>query len=156
MQISKVWTTKDVILLEKDPSTTLLHTHSINMPRLFSLSNPLDEMCPVLIKTSCGINYLTEGEQQVIFTHSDTNLVLMFDARIGKHLVYHLRKANGEEIAAVSGRRFLIIIFFVVRVVSQFSFSAFNETNLNSFNYTGNLHSTGNVTRANTTKNSCR
>jgi anaphase-promoting complex subunit 1 len=133
-QISKVWTTRDVILLEKEPSVSLFNSHTISMPRLFSLCNPLDEMCPVLLKTPAGINYVTEGEQKIVFADCETNLVLMFDTRIGRHLVFMLRKANGEEIATVA---------------------AFNETNMNSMNCTSQMYSTGHLSRGNLTKHSC-
>jgi anaphase-promoting complex subunit 1 len=133
-QISKVWTTRDVILLEKEPSVSLFDSHTINMPRLFSLGNPLDEMCPVLLKTPTGINYVTEGEQKIVFADCETNLVLMFDTRIGRHLVFMLRKANNEEMAACA---------------------AFNETNMNSMNCTSQVYSTGNASRGNLTKQSC-
>lgn len=35
------------------------------MPRLFSIVHPLDDMYPVLIKTSMNVNYVTEAEYKV-------------------------------------------------------------------------------------------
>lgn len=95
--ISNVWISSHGILLEKEPSNALIDTHSIPMPRLFSLTHPLDEMCPVLIKMNNTTSYLTEAEYRVVFSCEENKLVLMFDEKLGKHFVCFLRKATDEE-----------------------------------------------------------
>ncbi|XP_058812243.1 anaphase-promoting complex subunit 1 [Topomyia yanbarensis] len=95
--ISNVWVTKRGILLEKESSSSMLDAHSIPMPRLFSLTHPLDEMCPVLIKMSTATVYLTEAEYRVVFCCEENDLVLMFDGKTGKHFVCLLRKATDNE-----------------------------------------------------------
>ncbi|XP_065086104.1 anaphase-promoting complex subunit 1-like [Ochlerotatus camptorhynchus] len=95
--ISNVWVSTHGILLEKEPSSAVLETHSIPMPRLFSLTHPLDEMCPVLIKINNSTAYLTEAEYRVVFSCEENNLVLMFDEKLAKHFVCFLRKATEEE-----------------------------------------------------------
>lgn len=95
--ISNVWVSNHGILLEKEPSSAMLDTHSIPMPRLFSLTHPLDEMCPVLIKMNNSTAYLSEAEYRVVFSCEENNLVLMFDEKLGKHFVCFLRKATEEE-----------------------------------------------------------
>lgn len=72
------------------------------MPRLFSLTHPLDEMSPVLFKTSTGIiSYLTESDYKIIFSDPSMDLLLMYDNKIGKHFVAKLRKATEDEANAV-------------------------------------------------------
>lgn len=68
------------------------------MPRLFSLAHPLDEMCPVLIKSNIGgISYLTDSDYKVVYANTDSDLVLLFDNKIGKHFAAKLRKATVDE-----------------------------------------------------------
>lgn len=118
--ISKIWITKYCILIEKDASTAVVDGHSVAMPRMFSLTHPLDDMYPVLLKSSPVITYLTENDfkvsysyfsynkcfmtffSQIIFSSEDSDIILMFDSRNGKHLVCKLRKATDEETSTVS------------------------------------------------------
>lgn len=95
--VSNVWVTKHGILLEKESSSTLLDIHSVPLPRLFSLTHPLDEMCPVIIKMSGSVSYITETEYRVVFSCEQTDLVLMFDEKTGKHFICFLRKASEDE-----------------------------------------------------------
>lgn len=100
--VSNTWSTRYGILLEKNASTTTIDIHSIPMPRLFSLSHPLDEMSPVLIKSNSGsISYLTESDYKVIFVCAENDLVLMYDNKTGKHFVSKLRKASMQEANSV-------------------------------------------------------
>lgn len=96
--VSNVWSTKFGILLERKASSTTIESQPISIPRLFSLSHPLDEMCPVLIKSYNGaIGYLTESDYKVIFADAENDLVLLYDNKIGKHFVSKLRVATDNE-----------------------------------------------------------
>ncbi|XP_055586614.1 anaphase-promoting complex subunit 1 [Uranotaenia lowii] len=95
--ISKVWITKQGILLEKEPSSTVLEAQSINMPRLFSLTHPLDEMSPILLNMNDSISYLTESDHRVVFSDEQNDLIFMYDEKFGKHFVCFLRKATEDE-----------------------------------------------------------
>ncbi|XP_055370778.1 anaphase-promoting complex subunit 1 isoform X2 [Condylostylus longicornis] len=100
--VSHVWSTKYGILLEKEASNAIIQTHLISMPRFFTLTHPLDEMCPLLSKSSTGgIGYLTEADYKIIFTTPQSDLILLFDNKIGKHFVAKLRKATEDEIHVV-------------------------------------------------------
>lgn len=102
--VSNVWSTKFGILLEKDASSTIIESQSILMPRLFSLSHPLDEMCPVLIKPINGIiNYLTEADFKVVFTTLENNFVLLYDSKTGRHFICKLRNATDDETTYIGG-----------------------------------------------------
>ncbi|XP_053692901.1 anaphase-promoting complex subunit 1 [Sabethes cyaneus] len=95
--ISHVYVSRRCVLLEKESSSSLLETHTIPMPRLFSLAHPLDEMCPVLIKMNNATVYLTEAEYSLVFSSEENDLILMFDEKTGKHFVCFLRKATDDE-----------------------------------------------------------
>lgn len=101
--ISKVWVTRQALLMEKDPSNATVENLIVPMPRLFSLTHPLAEMSPILIKTQMSCNYLVEADYKIIYSSYESDLVLMFDLRIGKHFVCRLRKATPDEIHSVSG-----------------------------------------------------
>uniref|UniRef100_A0A1B0CZC3 Anaphase-promoting complex subunit 1 middle domain-containing protein n=1 Tax=Phlebotomus papatasi TaxID=29031 RepID=A0A1B0CZC3_PHLPP len=107
-QVSNVWNTEHGILLEKEASSMILQPDTVlPMPRVFSLTHPLDEMSPVLIKSFTGcISYLTEVDYKLISTDQTNNIVLMFDNKIGKHFVCSLRKATIEETNTVAGNTF--------------------------------------------------
>ncbi|XP_017050802.1 anaphase-promoting complex subunit 1 [Drosophila ficusphila] len=97
--VSQVWQTKHGLLLEKDSSSALISHLSIPMPRLFSMSHPLHEACPVVLKTSTGsTGYMTEPEYSVVFTTDDSDLVLLYDAKFFKHFVARLRKVTPDEV----------------------------------------------------------
>ncbi|KAL7744257.1 hypothetical protein ACLKA6_009216 [Drosophila palustris] len=101
--ISKLWQTVHGLLLEKDSSNALVSHLSIPMPRLFSMSHPLHEACPVILKTSTNsTGYMTEPEYSVVFTAEDSDLVLLYDAKFFKHFVARLRKVTPEEVNYVS------------------------------------------------------
>lgn len=63
--ISNIWITKHSILIEKDASSSLIDGHSIQMPRIFSLSHPLDDMYPVLLKSNHQISYISDADYKV-------------------------------------------------------------------------------------------
>ncbi|EDV34305.1 uncharacterized protein Dana_GF21034 [Drosophila ananassae] len=101
--VSQVWQTIHGLLLEKDSSNALISHLSIPMPRLFSMSHPLHEACPVVLKTATNsTGYMTEPEYSVVFTTEDSDLVLLYDAKFFKHFVARLRKVTPEEVNYVS------------------------------------------------------
>ncbi|XP_023031148.1 anaphase-promoting complex subunit 1 [Drosophila willistoni] len=102
--VSQLWQTEHGLLLEKDSSNALVSHLTIPMPRLFSMSHPLHEACPVVLKTSAphsSTGYMTEPEFSVVFTTENSDLVLLYDAKFGKHFVARLRKVTPEEVNLV-------------------------------------------------------
>lgn len=63
--ITKIWITKYCVIVEKEASNAVIDGHSLAMPRIFSLTHPLDDMYPVLLKSNALINYITEAEYKV-------------------------------------------------------------------------------------------
>lgn len=96
--VSHTWKTQFGVLLQKNASSATISTQTIPMPRLYSLSHPLDEMCPVLIRTMLGsLTYLTDSDYAIVFTSPTSQLVLMFDQKTNRHFVARLRKVSEEE-----------------------------------------------------------
>lgn len=88
------------------------------MPRLFSLSHPLDEICPVLNKSATNvISYLIETEYTIIFSSERSHLLLLYDTKIGKHFISKLRKATSEEIQYIGAQNETVL----ASTVNQFS-----------------------------------
>ncbi|TDG41004.1 hypothetical protein AWZ03_012572 [Drosophila navojoa] len=101
--VSHLWQTTHGLLLEKDSSNALVSHLSIPMPRLFSMSHPLHEACPVVHKTATNsTGYMTEPEYSIVFTAEESDLVLLYDAKFFKHFVARLRKVTAEEVNLVS------------------------------------------------------
>lgn len=103
--ISNVMQTKYGLLLEKNASSsTLDDMHSLAMPRLYSLSHPLNDICPILLKTLNGhVSFATDSRVTVAFTVPENNLVMIHDGKIGKHILCKLRKATQDEKQKVGG-----------------------------------------------------
>ncbi|TMW48346.1 hypothetical protein DOY81_006572 [Sarcophaga bullata] len=103
--ISHVWPTCFGLLLEKVASNTIIQNHTISMPRLFSLAHPLDEICPVLNKSATSvISYLIESDYNIIFSDENSDLLLLYDTKIGKHFISRLRKATADEIQYIGAQ----------------------------------------------------
>lgn len=101
--VSHLWQTTHGLLLEKESSNALVSHLSIPMPRLFSMSHPLHEACPVVHKTATNSKgYMTEPEYSIVFTAEESDLVLIYDAKFCKHFVARLRKVTSEEVNYVS------------------------------------------------------
>lgn len=103
--VSNVWQTKTALLLERNASVATVGSESIAMPRLFSITHPLNEICPVLFKSITGsLNLLTECDYKIVFSNPENDLVMLFDYRSGKHFLSKLREATVDEKQAVSGK----------------------------------------------------
>ncbi|XP_058056277.1 anaphase-promoting complex subunit 1 [Anopheles bellator] len=95
--IAAIWLIPCGILLEKDPSRSVLETEAIPMPRLFTLTYPTDDMRPVLLQHASSTSvatYLTEPQYRVVFTCEQLELVLLYDKQRDTHFVCRLRPAS--------------------------------------------------------------
>lgn len=104
--VSNVMQTKYGLLMEKNASTASVDDmHSIAMPRLYSLSHPLNDICPTLFRGLNGhTSFITEQRITVAFTIMECNLVMVHDGKIGKHVLCKLRKATQDEKQKVGGK----------------------------------------------------
>ncbi|XP_059045476.1 anaphase-promoting complex subunit 1 [Achroia grisella] len=73
------------------------YEHDVPLPTCFSLSHPLDEVTPILMKSSHGLQYYTDGDWQIIFVSSNPSIVLLYDWKIATHSLWKIRKALREE-----------------------------------------------------------
>lgn len=106
--VSNVLQTKYGLLLEKNATTASIDdVHSLAMPRLYSLSHPLNDICPILIKSLNGhVSFVTDARTTIAFAVTENNLVMIHDGKIGKHVLCKLRKATPDEKQKVGGQYF--------------------------------------------------
>lgn len=105
--VAHVWSTNQCILLERNvTNTTVVAPNAMQLPRLFSLTHPLNEMAPVLIRSINGtVIFFTDNDYKLVFATADCDLVMLYDNKIGKHFVALLRKATDEEKQSVAGKK---------------------------------------------------
>lgn len=77
----------------------------VQLPTCFSLSHPLDEMAPALMKTSQygGIQYYNDGSMQIVFVSQNPSIAFVFCNKTGLHSLFSLRKATSEECHSICG-----------------------------------------------------
>jgi anaphase-promoting complex subunit 1 len=71
------------------------------LPTCFSLSHPLDEVTPLLMKTSHGLQYYNDGDLQIIFVSVNPSIILLYDWKLGTHSLWKMRKATRDECLAM-------------------------------------------------------
>lgn len=70
----------------------------VSLPTCFSLTHPLDEVTPVLMKSpSQGLQYYNDGDMQIIFVSSNPSIILIYDWKMGSHSLWRIRKTVREE-----------------------------------------------------------
>jgi len=100
-----IFVTKHCILLEKEQSSTTIDSHEILLPRLFSITHPLDEMSPILIKTSTGqLNYFIDSDYKIVFADKFHNIILLYETKNLKHFICKMRYASEEEINIIKNQ----------------------------------------------------
>ncbi|XP_041981224.1 anaphase-promoting complex subunit 1 [Aricia agestis] len=68
------------------------------LPTCFSLSHPLDDVTPVLMKSpSQGLQYYNEGDLQIMFVSSEPSIILVYDWKVQIHSLWKIRKATRDE-----------------------------------------------------------
>ncbi|XP_008202865.1 anaphase-promoting complex subunit 1 [Nasonia vitripennis] len=111
-KVSAVWSTKYGILLERsiqpaapyssfskltlDNTKNVSTTEEPHTPTVYSLTHPLDDICPVLIKYG-NTSYTWDTSLRILFTSSEPSFAFVFDAKSGLHSIYKIRKASKEE-----------------------------------------------------------
>lgn len=70
----------------------------VPLPTCFSLTHPLDEVTPILMKSpSQGLQYYNDGDMQIIFVSSNPSIVLLYDWKLGFHSLWRIRKTVRDE-----------------------------------------------------------
>ncbi|CAH0400129.1 unnamed protein product [Chilo suppressalis] len=74
------------------------YEQDVPLPTCFSLSHPLDEVTPILMKsTSQGLQYYNDGDIQIIFVNISPSIILLYDSKLGTHSLWKIRKAMRDE-----------------------------------------------------------
>lgn len=78
--------------------TISISEQDIPLPTCFSLTHPLDEVSPILMKSpSLGLQYYNDGDLQIIFVSISPSIVLLYDWKIGIHSLWRIRIATRDE-----------------------------------------------------------
>ncbi|XP_067276723.1 anaphase-promoting complex subunit 1 isoform X1 [Pseudorasbora parva] len=102
-QVSALWSTKFGLLLERKNITVDGHMSPIRepLPTLFSMLHPLDEIAPVVCKSSglfeARLQYVSDSAQKVLFTCLKPSIIMTYDTQQCTHTVWTLRKVTPEE-----------------------------------------------------------
>ncbi|XP_050315622.1 anaphase-promoting complex subunit 1 [Anthonomus grandis grandis] len=96
-QIRKVWNTKFGILIEKSGETQLDKLTEEKSGTLFSLSYPLDDICPVAVSHNSTFTRLCSTNNVVVFTSNSPSLCMVFNTNTKEHSVYIIRKVRCDE-----------------------------------------------------------
>lgn len=106
-EVQSIWPTKFGVLLEaincnivNDP----VDCHSLHgvecgqVPTVFSLSHPLDEIAPVVSqKIGFPLSYISDSSHKVVFTSDNPSICMTYDSKTGLHSVWKIRKLLPEE-----------------------------------------------------------
>ncbi|XP_075976673.1 anaphase promoting complex subunit 1 [Anticarsia gemmatalis] len=70
----------------------------ISLPTCFSVTHPLDEVTPILMKSpSQGLQYYNDGDLQILFVSSNPSIILLYDWKLGTHSLWRIRRSVRDE-----------------------------------------------------------
>uniref|UniRef100_A0A9J8D0C1 Anaphase-promoting complex subunit 1 n=1 Tax=Cyprinus carpio carpio TaxID=630221 RepID=A0A9J8D0C1_CYPCA len=102
-QVSALWSTKFGLLLERKNITVDGHMSPIRepLPTLFSMLHPLDEIAPVVCKSTglfeSRLQYVSDSALRVVFTCHEPSIIMTYDTQQCTHTIWSLRKVTPEE-----------------------------------------------------------
>lgn len=72
------------------------------LPTCFSLSHPLDEVTPILMKSPTqGLQYYNDGDVQIMFVSVNPSIILVYDWKLATHSLWKIRKATRDECLSI-------------------------------------------------------
>ncbi|XP_026330751.1 anaphase-promoting complex subunit 1 isoform X3 [Hyposmocoma kahamanoa] len=78
------------------------YDQDVPLPTCFSLSHPLDEVTPVLMKSPTqGLQYYNDGDLQIIFVSTNPSIILLYDWKLSIHSLWKIRKATRDECLSI-------------------------------------------------------
>lgn len=78
------------------------YDQDVPLPTCFSLSHPLDEVTPVLMKSPTqGLQYYNDGDTQIIFVSTNPSIILLYDWKLNIHSLWKIRKALRDECLSI-------------------------------------------------------
>ncbi|XP_060727920.1 anaphase-promoting complex subunit 1 isoform X2 [Tachysurus vachellii] len=108
-QVSFLWPTKFGLLFERKNVTSdaPLSPSREPLPTLFSMLHPLDEIAPVVCKSTAGLfetqrlQYVSDSALQVVFSCAEPSIIMTYDTQQCSHTIWALRKVTPEEQSTV-------------------------------------------------------
>lgn len=67
------------------------------IPTLYSLEHPLEEVHPVAVRQSTTVNIIDNYNLKILFTSEEPSLAVIYNSQMGHHSVYHIRKLRNDE-----------------------------------------------------------
>lgn len=84
-------------------SDSMTGLDQVQLPTCFSITHPLDEMNPVLMKTQHnGLQYYKDGNTKIVFVSSKPSICLTYDSKTSLHSLWIVRKATQVECVSAS------------------------------------------------------
>lgn len=68
-----------------------------NSCSIFSLSYPLDDICPVALSRNLSITKLMSDNLKLVYTSENPSICMVFDTQTKEHSVYKIRKVRPDE-----------------------------------------------------------
>uniref|UniRef100_A0A8B9J9C8 Anaphase-promoting complex subunit 1 n=1 Tax=Astyanax mexicanus TaxID=7994 RepID=A0A8B9J9C8_ASTMX len=103
-QVSTLWPTKFGLLFERKNITSDVPMSPTRepLPTLFSMLHPLDEIAPVVCKStglfdSVRLQYVSDSSLRVVFSCENPSIIVTYDTLQCTHTVWALRKVTPEE-----------------------------------------------------------
>ncbi|TSN48450.1 Anaphase-promoting complex subunit 1 [Bagarius yarrelli] len=107
-QVSFFWPTKYGLLIERKSVSSDAQLSPLRepLPTLFSMLHPLDEIAPVVSKSTGlfemqGLQYVSDSTLRVVFSCAEPSIIMTYDTLHCGHTVWVLRKVTPEEQSAV-------------------------------------------------------
>nr|CAD7574451.1 unnamed protein product [Timema californicum] len=110
-QVSDVWACKYGLILEraiksagpdKSNAENSSDPEAVQLPNIFSLVHPLDEITPVLGRHNV-LSYMSNTSQKIVFVGENPSICMTYDSKTGLHSVWKIRRANLDECHAACG-----------------------------------------------------
>ncbi|KAI5108590.1 anaphase-promoting complex subunit 1 isoform X2, partial [Silurus meridionalis] len=107
-QVSFLWPTKYGLLFERKNITSdaPLSPSREPLPTLFSMLHPLDEIAPVVCKSTGlfetqRLQYVSDSALRVVFSCCEPSIIMTYDTLQCSHTIWALRKVTSEEQSTV-------------------------------------------------------
>ncbi|CAH1966637.1 unnamed protein product [Acanthoscelides obtectus] len=95
--IRKLWSTKYGIFIEKGHESFPKESLYKAPATLYSLSFPLDDICPVAMNQSGNMFVLNNNDITLVYTNENPSICMVYDTTSRQHSVYRIRKLKPEE-----------------------------------------------------------
>lgn len=73
------------------------YDQDVTLPTCFSVTHPLDEVTPILMKSNQGLHYYNDKDLQIIFVSSNPSIILLYDWKLGTHSLWKIRRSLRDE-----------------------------------------------------------